>query len=108
MFNSVIEFLKSAIAEQIVGDPVWATTALIGQLLFGGRFVLQLIASEYRRKSYIPVSFWYLSVCGSLILLCYPVHIRNPIFMSAFSVNTLIYLRDLHLIHKEAKRESVT
>ena len=107
MFNSIIEFIKSAIEQQIVGDPVWATIALIGQLLFGGRFVLQLIASEYRRKSYIPVSFWYLSLCGSLILLCYSIHIRNPIFMLAFSLNTLIYLRNLHLIYKEAKRESI-
>jgi len=107
MFNSIIEFIKNAVAEQIVGDPVWATIALIGQLLFGGRFVLQLIASEYRRKSYIPVSFWYLSLSGSLILLCYSVHIRNPIFMLAFSLNSLIYLRNLHLIHKEAKRQSI-
>jgi lipid-A-disaccharide synthase-like uncharacterized protein len=107
MFNSLIEFFKSAIAERVVGDPVWAMTALIGQLLFGRRFVLQLIASEYKRKSYIPVGFWYLSPGGSLILLCYPVHIRNPIFMLVFSVNSLIYLRKLHLIHKEAKRASV-
>ncbi len=107
MFNSVIGFFKSAIAEQVVGDPVWATIALIGQLVFGGRFVLQLIASEYRRKSYVPVSFWYLSLCGSVILLCYSVHIKNPIFMLAFSVNTLIYLRNLHLIYKEARERSV-
>lgn len=106
MFNAVIEFFKSGIAEQIVGDPVWATMALIGQLAFGGRFVVQLIASEYRRKSYVPVSFWYLSLCGSLILLCYSVHIKNPIFMLAFSVNTLIYLRNLHLIYKEARGKS--
>jgi len=31
MLNSVIEFIKSAITEQIVDDPVWATTALVGQ-----------------------------------------------------------------------------
>jgi lipid-A-disaccharide synthase-like uncharacterized protein len=107
MFNSIIEFIKNAVAEQIIGDPVWATIALIGQFLFGARFVLQLIASEYRRKSYIPLSFWYLSLSGSLILLCYSIHIRNPIFMLAFSVNTLIYLRNLQLIHKEAKRAGV-
>ena len=104
MINSIIEFIKNAVAEQIVGDPVWATIALIGQFMFGGRFVLQLIASEYRRRSYIPVSFWYLSLCGGLILLCYSIHIRNPIFMLAFSVNTLIYLRNLQLIYREAKR----
>ena len=38
MFNTLIEFFRSAIIEQIVGDPVWATAALIGQLIFGGRF----------------------------------------------------------------------
>jgi lipid-A-disaccharide synthase-like uncharacterized protein len=106
MIDSLIEFFKSAIAEQVVGDPVWATIALIGQLVFGSRFVLQLIASEYRRKSYVPVGFWYLSLCGSVMLLSYSVHIKNPIFMLAFSVNTLIYLRNLHLIHREARAKS--
>ncbi len=108
MFSSIIEFIKSAIAEQIVGDPIWATIALVGQLVFGGRFVLQWIVSEYKKKSHVPTSFWFVSLLGSLILLSYSIHIKNPIFMLGFSLNTLIYIRNLHLIYNHAKKGVVT
>jgi len=104
MLDSAIEFFKTAVMEQIVGDPVWATTALVGQAIFGGRFIVQWIASEYKKKSHIPVAFWFMSLAGSLVLLSYSVHIKNPIFMLAFSLNTLIYLRNLHLIYKHSKK----
>ena len=108
MFSSIIEFIKSAVAEQIVGDPVWATVALVGQLTFGGRFILQWIVSEYKKKSHVPTSFWFVSLAGSLILLSYSIHIKNPIFMLGFSLNTLIYIRNLHLIYIHAKKGVVT
>jgi len=108
MFGSIIEFVKSAIAEQIVADPVWATVALVGQVVFGGRFVLQWIVSEYKRKSHVPTSFWFISVVGSFILLSYSIHIKNPVFMLGFSLNTLIYLRNIHLIYKHARKGTVT
>jgi len=102
MFSSIIQFFKMAIVEQIVGDAVWATVALVGQMIFGGRFVLQWIVSEYKKKSYVPTAFWFMSLAGSLILLVYSIHIKNPIFMLAFSLNTFIYLRNLHLIYMHA------
>jgi len=108
MFGSIFEFFKSAIAEQIVGDPIWATTALVGQAVFGGRFILQWIVSEYKKKSHIPIAFWFMSLAGSLILLSYSIHIKNPVFMLGFSLNTLIYMRNLHLIYKHAKKSVST
>ena len=108
MFTSLIEFLKSAIIEQVIDDPIWASVALVGQVIFGSRFIIQWLASEYKKKSHIPVSFWFLSLAGSLILLSYSVHIKNPIFMLAFSINTLIYLRNLHLIYKHSQSQVVT
>jgi len=107
MISSVIEFIKSAITEQILNDPVWATTALVGQLIFAGRFVLQWLVSEYKKKSHVPTAFWYISLVGGIIMLAYSVHIKNPIFMLGFSLNTLIYLRNIHLIYKHAKRNDV-
>ena len=104
MVDSIIEFVKSAINEQIIGDPVWATIAFIGQIVFAGRFILQWIASEYKKQSYVPTAFWFVSLAGSLILLSYSIHIKNPIFMLAFSLNTLIYLRNIHLIYKNTQK----
>jgi lipid-A-disaccharide synthase-like uncharacterized protein len=103
MIESVIEFFKNAIKDQIVGDPVWATIALIGQCVFAGRFIVQWISSELKKRSHVPNSFWFLSLLGSFILLSYSVHIKNPIFMLAFSLNTVIYLRNIHLIYWPAQ-----
>jgi lipid-A-disaccharide synthase-like uncharacterized protein len=108
MLNSVIEFLKSAITEEIIKDPVWATIALVGQVIFGGRFILQWIVSEYKKRSHVPVSFWFMSLAGSIILLAYSIHEKNPVFMLGFSLNMVIYLRNLHLIYNHAKRGVVT
>ena len=108
MLNSIIEFIKSSINEQIVNDPFWATTALVGQVVFAGRFVLQWIVSEYKKKSHVPTAFWVISVIGSLILLSYSIHIKNPVFILGFSLNILIYMRNLHLIYKHAKKAVVT
>ncbi|MHC4109623.1 MAG: lipid-A-disaccharide synthase N-terminal domain-containing protein [Planctomycetota bacterium] len=74
MFDSIIEFFKSAITEQIVKDLIWATTAFVGQVVFGGRFILQWIVSEYKKKSHVPTAFWFMSLAGSLILFSYSVH----------------------------------
>jgi lipid-A-disaccharide synthase-like uncharacterized protein len=100
MLYSLVEFFKNAMVENIIQDPFWATVGLIGQLTFGFRFVLQWIVSEYKKKSYVPTSFWFLSIIGSLILLGYSIHVKNPIFILGFSLNTLIYLRNIHLIYK--------
>ncbi|MHC4482449.1 MAG: lipid-A-disaccharide synthase N-terminal domain-containing protein [Planctomycetota bacterium] len=108
MFGSIIEFIRSAIMEQIVDDPAWATVALVGQLILGCRFILQWIVSEYKRRSHVPTAFWFISLAGSLILLSYSIHIKNPVFMLGFSLNTLVYLRNLHLIYKHAKKGVVT
>ncbi len=108
MFDSITEFFKSVITEQIVKDPFWVTLAFIGQVVFGGRFILQWIVSEYKKKSHVPNAFWFMSLAGSLILLSYSIHIKNPVFMLGFSINTLIYLRNLHLIYIHAKKQVVT
>jgi lipid-A-disaccharide synthase-like uncharacterized protein len=108
MFHSAIQFLKSAITEEIIKDPTWATIALVGQAVFGGRFILQWIVSEYKKRSHVPTSFWFVSLAGSLILLSYSIHIKNPIFMLGFSLNTLIYIRNLHLIYIHSKKGTVT
>lgn len=79
---------------------------LIGQIAFFGRFVIQWIASEKKKESIIPLSFWYLSLAGSFILLAYSIHRNDPIFTVGFMLNIVIYIRNLILIKKKASSES--
>lgn len=79
----------------------WLVIGFGGQALFMARFVIQWFASERQRKSVIPVSFWYFSILGALVLLVYAVHRRDPVFIAGQSLGVLIYLRNLHLIRLE-------
>lgn len=79
----------------------WLVVGFGGQALFMARFVIQWFASERQRKSVIPVSFWYFSILGALVLLVYAVHRRDPVFIAGQSLGVLIYLRNLHLIRLE-------
>ena len=81
-------------------EKAWLAIGFGGQLLFAARFVVQWIVSERRKRSVIPVSFWYLSLVGSVVVLSYAIHIRNPVFIMGFSLNSLIYIRNLWLIYR--------
>ena len=79
----------------------WFIIGILGQILFGGRFIVQWIYSEYKKESVFPVSFWYLSLLGSALLLAYSIHIQDIIFTAGFSLNMLIYIRNLMLRKKK-------
>ena len=81
----------------------WLIFGLLGNAAFGSRFLLQWLASERVGDSVVPVAFWYLSIVGSLILLIYAIHMRNPVFTLAYLPNTFVYLRNLTLIRKRER-----
>jgi lipid-A-disaccharide synthase-like uncharacterized protein len=69
--------------------------------MFTMRFIVQWIASERKKKSVIPVSFWYLSLGGGLIVLAYAVYRMDPVFILAYLPGNVIYLRNLYFIYKK-------
>lgn len=81
----------------------WLVLGLIGQTIFSGRFLLQWIYSEYKRRSVIPVAFWYASIIGALLLLCYACYKKDPVFIVAQASGLLIYLRNLQMRRRDKK-----
>jgi lipid-A-disaccharide synthase-like uncharacterized protein len=81
-------------------DTVWLAVGFVGQGLFGARFLVQWLYSERRRQSVVPAAFWYLSVAGGAVLLCYAVYRLDPVFMLGQGIGVLIYLRNLALIRR--------
>jgi len=79
---------------------LWVAFGLAGQLLFGSRFIVQWIASERKKVSYIPIVFWYLSLSGGIITLIYAIHIRDTVFTLAQGAGLIVYLRNLMLIYR--------
>ena len=85
------------------GRLVWLAVGLAGQVVFSLRFLVQWIQSEKRRRSVIPVVFWYLSLAGGLTLLSYAIHQKDPVFIMGQAAGVFIYTRNLQLIGRERR-----
>ncbi len=88
--------------------PLWMAIGFVGQFIFGLRFIVQWIATERRKRSVVPVAFWYLSLVGTVVLLTYSVYRLDPVFIAGFSLNMVIYLRNLYFIRTEARSREAT
>src|SRR6266403_3801924 len=73
---------------------------MIGNAIFSMRFLVQWVASERHGESVIPVSFWYWSIAGSIIMFLYFLFRRDPVGILAYLPNSIIYIRNLMLIRK--------
>ena len=49
----------------------WKIIGLVGALMFGGRWLVQFVASRRAGKPVIPRLFWYMSLLGSAMTLSY-------------------------------------
>jgi lipid-A-disaccharide synthase-like uncharacterized protein len=49
----------------------WKLIGYVGALMFGGRWVVQFLASRRAGKPVIPRVFWYMSLVGALMTLSY-------------------------------------
>jgi lipid-A-disaccharide synthase-like uncharacterized protein len=85
-------------------EMAWLGIGFLGQSLFFSRWLLQWFSSERREESHIPVSFWYLSLAGSVIVLAYAIHKIDPVFIAGQSVGTVVYVRNLILLYRAKKR----
>ncbi len=87
----------------------WVALELLGQVLFTGRMLVQWLVSERRKRSVVPVSFWWMSLIGASMLVTYFIWRRDIVGVLGQSTGWVIYVRNLWLIyrHKDGLRESV-
>jgi len=83
----------------------WLILGFAAQLLFSARFLVQWIASERAGMSIVPISFWFLSIMGGILLLCYAIWRRDPVFILGQATGVCIYARNLVLIWKGGPRQ---
>ena len=88
----------------ISAETIWLGVGFAAQILFGSRFLVQWIASEREGRSIVPVSFWFLSLGGGILLLSYAIWRMDPVFILGQSTGALIYARNLYMIRRERKR----
>jgi lipid-A-disaccharide synthase-like uncharacterized protein len=87
----------------------WYAFGLVAQTCFFCRFLVQWLASERAGESVVPITFWYFSIMGSLMLLTYAaIHLRDPVIILGQSVGSFIYLRNLVLIRRKRQRDEAS
>lgn len=80
------------------GITFWTIFGLCGNILFSSRFFVQWYVSEKLGRSVIPVSFWYLSLVGSVVTSIYAIHLGSVPYILGVLPPTFIYARNLILI----------
>ena len=87
---------------------IWLAIGFLGQFLFGSRFLIQWFKSELVGRSVIPISFWYCSVAGGVVLLAYAIYKMDPVFIMGQGMGLIVYGRNLFLIFRERRAPSET
>ena len=83
-------------------EAIWLITGLLGEFVFFLRFVVQWVVSERRRQTVVPMSFWYLSLVGTVMVLAYAFYRMDAVFILAYSLNIVIYVRNLMIARTHA------
>jgi len=86
-------------------DP-WVIFGFFAQFIFFLRFIVQWIESEKRKSSVIPISFWYLSITGAILILVYSIKRQDPVFILGQGFALVIYTRNIMLQKKPEKGDS--
>ena len=97
-------FLPMSIAENPA--TLMVTVGFGGQFLFAMRFIIQWIKSEGEKKSVIPLAFWYFSIGGGLVLLCYALWRKDPVIIFGQGLGLFIYARNLYFIYRDPTKQN--
>jgi len=83
----------------------WKVIGWLGNAIFFSRFFVQWYATEKKKQVVVPAAFWWLSIIGSLTLLCYGLfHLNDSVVIFAYAFTWIPYTRNLiiHYHHKKA------
>ncbi len=86
---------------------LWIGIGFLGQAMFSGRFLVQWLASERAKRSVVPLAFWFFSLAGGVTLLAYAIYRKDPVFIAGQGAGLFIYTRNLMLIRREARGQSI-
>ena len=74
----------------------WLLFGLAAQATFLGRWIVQWVATERRRKSVVPMLFWWFRLVGATLLLIYFIGRREPIGILGQAFGWTVYSRNIY------------
>ena len=90
----------------------WKLIGYTGALMFGGRWLVQFIASKRHGKPVIQRAFWYMSIVGSLMTLAYFMFSAKQdavgVLQNLFPAFTATYSLYLDIKHRGWHRDRAT
>ena len=90
----------------------WKLIGLVGAFMFGGRWLVQFVASKRAGKPVIPRLFWYMSVLGSLMTLSYFLFSSKQdavgVVQNLFPAFTALYSLRLDIKHRGWQRDKAS
>lgn len=82
----------------------WKAVGLLGSVMFTSRWFVQLYYTRKLKRVVMPLAFWWLSVCGSILLLAYFIIGKNDsvgIISNFFPAFVSVYNLVVHLRHRK-------
>lgn len=78
----------------------WDLVGWAGNIVFFSRFIVQWYATEKKKQVVVPMSFWWLSLWGAMLLLLYAIFGQHSmVFTFSYAFTWIPYLRNI-IIHK--------
>ena len=77
----------------------WKLVGYLGMVLFTSRWFVQMYYTRKHKRVVMPMAFWWLSVCGSVLLLTYFTFGKNDsvgILSNLFPVVVAVYNLVVH------------
>lgn len=79
----------------------------LAAMAFGGRFLLQWVASEVQQRSVVTRAFWRLSLCGNILLMIHSF-LQSQFHVSIVQAcNSVISWRNLNLMQPKEEQVSL-
>ncbi len=88
------------------GGVVWVGVGFLGQMAFASRWLVQWVASERRRSSVMPATFWWLSLFSGVVLFSYFAWRQDVVGVIGQTTGVVIYARNIRLQFKQRRREA--
>lgn len=82
---------------------LWKVIGFGGLATFQARWVVQWLYSEKHGESRVPIAFWWLSLVGSVMCLCYFLRQQDSVGVAGYCVSAVPYTRNLMLVYRKRR-----
>lgn len=86
---------------------LWKIIGFGGLIVFQARWVVQWLDSERHGESRMPLAFWWLSLAGALLELCYFLRQKDSVGIAGYCISAVPYTRNLMLVYRKRRRDAM-